>query len=328
MKVLVAGGAGYIGSQVNADLNRQGHQTIVLDSLIKGHRDAVTAGKLIEGDISDGELVKKILKEEKIEAVIHFAAHSLVGESVISPAKYFRNNIGGGQALLDAMIECEVKRIVFSSTAAVYGEPLKTPITEDHPQIPTNPYGFSKLTFEGIMKTYDRAYGLRFMALRYFNAAGADPEGNMGEDHQPESHLIPIVLQVALGQRGHLELYGTDYPTPDGTCVRDYIHVADLSQAHLLALEALARGSASNIYNLGNGLGYSNRQVIETAERVTGKKIPVKEAPRRAGDPAILVAASERIQTELGWNPRYPQLDTIIEHAWNWHKKHPKGYEK
>ncbi len=327
MKVLVAGGAGYIGSQVNADLNRQGHQTVVLDSLIKGHRAAVTSGKLIQGDISDTELVKSILKTEKIEAVIHFAAHSLVGESVTSPAKYFRNNIGGGQALLDAMIECEVKQIVFSSSAAVYGEPVQTPITEDHPQSPTNPYGFSKLTFEGIMKTYDRAYGLCFMALRYFNAAGADPEGNMGEDHQPESHLIPIVLQAALGQRGHLELYGTDYPTPDGTCVRDYIHVSDLSQAHLLALEALARGATSNIYNLGNGLGYSNRQVIETAEQVTGKKIPVQDAPRRAGDPAVLVASSERIRKELGWNPRYPQLETIIAHAWNWHRNHPKGYQ-
>lgn len=326
MKVLVAGGAGYIGSQVNEDLNRQGHQTVVLDSLTKGHRGAVTSGKLIQGDISDTELVKKVLKEEKIEAVIHFAAFSLVGESVTSPAKYFRNNIGGGQALLDAMIECDVKRIVFSSTAAVYGEPVKIPIPEDHPQNPTNPYGFSKLTFEGIMKTYDRAYGLRFMALRYFNAAGADPEGKMGEDHQPESHLIPIVLQAALGQREYLELYGTDYPTTDGTCIRDYIHVSDLSKAHLLALEALERGAGSNIYNLGNGQGYSNRQVIETAEQVTGKKILVKEAPRRAGDPAVLVASAERIRMELGWNPDYPELETIIAHAWNWHKNHPKGY--
>jgi UDP-glucose 4-epimerase len=326
MKILVAGGAGYIGGQVNIDLNRRGHQTVVLDSLITGHRAAVTAGKFIPGDISDPVLVKKILKEEQIEAVMHFAAHSLVGESVAEPAKYFRNNIGGGQSLLDAMIACNVKMIVFSSTAAVYGEPERIPITEDHPKNPTNPYGFSKLTTEGIMRAYDRAYGLRFIALRYFNAAGADLKGDMGEDHQPESHLIPIVLQTALGQREYLELYGTDYSTSDGTCIRDYIHVVDLSRAHLLALEALQRGAKSNVYNLGNGLGYSNRQVIETAERVTGKRIPVKEGPRRPGDPAVLVASSDRIQKELGWNPQYPQLETIIEHAWNWHKNYPDGY--
>ncbi len=328
MKILVAGGAGYIGSQVNLDLNRQGHLTIVLDNLTKGHRAAVTAGKFIPGDINDPVLVKKILQEEQIEAVMHFAAYSLVGESVNEPAKYFRNNIGGGQSLLDAMIDCGVKRIVFSSTAAVYGEPGQIPITEDHPQNPTNPYGLSKLTFERIMKAYDRAYGLRFIALRYFNAAGADPEGDMGEDHQPESHLIPIVLQAAQGFREHLELYGTDYPTSDGTCIRDYIHVTDLSRAHLLALEALANGVESNIYNLGNGQGYSNRQVIETAGRVTGKKISIKETSRRPGDPAVLVASSDRIQKELGWKPKYPQLEAIMEHAWRWHKNHPKGYRE
>lgn len=326
MKVLVAGGAGYIGSQVNLDLNREGHQTVVLDSLIKGHREAVKVGKLIQGDINDTELVKTIIRQEQIEAVIHFAAHSLVGESVTHPAKYFQNNIGGGQALLDAMIASGVKQIVFSSTAAVYGEPKEIPIKEDNPKNPTNPYGFSKLTFEGIMQAYERAYGLRFIALRYFNAAGADSVGNMGEDHQPESHLIPIVLQTALGQREFLELYGTDYPTVDGTCIRDYIHVSDLSQAHLLALKALAGGAESKAYNLGNGHGYSNRQVIETAEQVSGRKIPVKEAPRRSGDPAVLVASSGRIQVELGWKPRYPELETIIRDAWRWHQNHPHGY--
>ncbi len=326
MKVLVAGGAGYIGSQVNLDLNRRGHQTVVLDNLIKGHKAAVKAGKFIEGDIGNREFVTELIKREQIEAVIHFAAYSLVGESVNKPDKYFQNNISGGQALLDAMMACNVNKIVFSSTAAVYGEPERIPITEDHPKNPTNPYGFSKLTFEGIMKAYDEAYGLKFIALRYFNAAGADPDEDIGEDHQPESHLIPIVLQAALGKRDHIELYGTDYPTSDGTCIRDYIHVADLSRAHLLALDALAQGKGSGVYNLGNGQGYSNRQVIETAAQVTGQKISVKEGPRRAGDPAVLVASSESIQKELGWNPRRPKLETIIADAWRWHKNYPNGY--
>lgn len=328
MKVLVAGGAGYIGSQVALDLNRQGHQTVVFDSLIKGHKEAIIKGKFIKGDISDVKHVKQVLIREKIEAVIHLAAHSLVGESVISPDKYFRNNICGGQSLLDAMIACNVKVIVFSSTAAVYGEPEKIPITEDHPKKPTNPYGFSKITFEGIMKAYDAAYGLRFISLRYFNAAGADPGGEIGEDHRPETHLIPIVLQTALGLREHLDLYGVDYPTDDGTCVRDYIHVADLSKAHILALNALLNGAKSNIYNLGNGLGYSNRQVIEVARAITGAEIPVKESPRRPGDPAVLVASSERIKKELGWKPEFPKLETIIETAWHWHKNHLHGYDK
>ncbi|MGE5582604.1 MAG: UDP-glucose 4-epimerase GalE [Bacillota bacterium] len=327
MKVLVAGGAGYIGSHVVLDLNRRGHQPVVLDNLVKGHRQAVVAGKFIQGDVGDKELVKRIVREEGIEAAVHLCAYSLVGESVGEPAKYFQNNIGNGLHFLDALRESGVKSLVFSSTAAVYGEPERTPIPEDHPKNPTNPYGFSKLTFEGILKAYDLAYGLKYISLRYFNAAGADPEAEIGEDHQPETHLIPIVLQTALGIRPYIEIFGTDYHTPDHTCIRDYIHVSDLAQAHILALEALGQGASSTIYNLGNGLGYSNRQVIEVAKEVTGREIPVKEGPRRPGDPAVLVASSNRLQAELGWRPQYPQLEKIIETAWRWHKSHPRGYQ-
>lgn len=326
MKVLVAGGAGYIGSQVALDLARAGHEPVVLDNLVKGHREAVLRGTFVQGDINQFDLVTELMTKEKIGAVIHLAAHSLVGESVHNPAKYFRNNIANGQVLLDAMVASGVKYIVFSSTAAVYGEPERVPIPEDHPKNPTNPYGFSKLTFEGMLRFYEGAYGLRYISLRYFNAAGADPEAEIGEDHDPETHLIPIVLKTALGVREHIQLYGTDYPTPDGTCIRDYIHVADLSQAHLLALEALAGGKESTIYNLGNGQGYSNKEVIETARRVTGKEIKVIDAPRRPGDPAVLVASSAKIQAELGWKPKYPELDRIIATAWRWHQRHPNGY--
>lgn len=326
MKVLVAGGAGYIGSHVVLDLVKEGYEPVILDNLSKGHQEAVRHGTFVQGDIGQIDLVKEVLTKEKIEAIIHLAADSLVGESVTNPAKYFRNNIGNGQALLDAAVACGVRYFVFSSTAAVYGEPEKVPIPEEHPKNPTNPYGFSKLTFEGMLRFYEEAYGLRFISLRYFNAAGADPEGKIGEDHRPETHLIPIVLQTALGQRDHLQLFGTDYPTPDGTCIRDYIHVVDLSRAHLLALNALAAGKASSIYNLGNGQGYSNQEVVETARRVTGKEIKVTVGPRRPGDPAVLVASAEKIRAELGWRPRYPALEEIIETAWRWHQHHPHGY--
>lgn len=328
MNILVAGGAGYIGSQVVLDLARNGHRPITYDNLSKGHKEAVKAGLLIEGDLSDSSLIKEVLTREKIDAVVHLAAYSLVGESVQEPKKYFQNNIGNGMILLDAMLTCNVKYFVLSSTAAVYGEPDQIPITEDHPKKPTNPYGFSKLTLEGILDAYDRAYGLRYISLRYFNAAGADPDAEIGEDHNPESHLIPIVLQTALGIRPNIQLFGNDYPTPDGTCIRDYIHVADLSQAHILALQSLVQGGSSNCYNLGIGHGYSNLQVIENARKVTGKPINVIEAPRRPGDPAVLVASSDRIKRELSWNPKYSGLDEIIMTAWKWSLSHPNGYNK
>lgn len=327
MKVLVSGGAGYIGSHVALELSRRGFEPVIIDDLSKGHRQAVLVGKLIEGNMGDARLVREILTREKIEVVVHLSAFSLVGESVTEPGKYFRNNIANSLNLLDSMITCGVKKMVFSSTAAVYGEPETIPMTEDHPRRPQNPYGFSKLTYEGILEAYARAYGLNYISLRYFNAAGADLEAAIGEDHRPESHLIPIILQTALGLRASLQLFGTDYPTDDGTCIRDYIHVTDLARAHLLAIEALQRSGASTVYNLGNGQGYSNRQVIEVARRVTGQEIPVQEGPRRPGDPAALVASAARIQQELGWRAEYCHLEEIIGSAWRWHKNHPYGYE-
>lgn len=327
MNILVTGGAGYIGSHVVLLLSQQGFTPIIYDNLSKGHRRAVLAGKLICGDLADLELLKRVLEEEKIGLVMHFAASSLVGESVANPSLYFNNNIANTLKLLDAMKETGVNKLVFSSTAATYGEPAKIPIEEDQPTVPTNPYGFSKLTMEGIMKWYDQAYGIKFIALRYFNAAGADPEGKIGEDHNPETHLIPVIMKVALGQLPALSLFGTDYPTKDGTCIRDYIHVMDLADAHILALKALADGCPSNIYNLGNGQGFSNKEIIETARKVTGREIPVVESPRRPGDPAVLIAGSAKIRTELGWRPRYEDLNEIIATAWQWHKTHPNGFE-
>ena len=320
MRVLVTGGAGYIGSVVTEELVRDGHLAVVYDSLYKGHREAVVPGaKLVQADLMDGETLRRTLRENAIEAVIHMAADSLVGESVQNPAKYYRNNVLAGLSLLDAMLEAGVKRIVFSSTAATYGEPLKQPVEETDPTNPTNPYGESKLAFERALKWYDVAYGLRYASLRYFNAAGAT--AHCGESHDPETHLIPIVLQAAAGAREAVEVYGDDYPTRDGTCVRDYIHVLDLARAHILSLGALAEGS--RIYNLGcGGDGYSVREVIETACAVTGREINVRVGPRRPGDPAVLIASSEKISRELGWQPTRQDLELIVQSAWDWMRSH------
>ena len=316
MRVLVTGGAGYIGSVVSEQLISDGHEVVVYDNLSKGHRDAVVEGaRFVEGDLHDAEKLRETLNG--IDAVIHMAAFSLVGESVEAPSKYYHNNVVAGLVLLDAMRECGVKRIVFSSTAATYGEPEAQPILESTPTNPTNPYGESKLAFEKAMYWYERAYGLRYASLRYFNAAGASEQ--CGEDHDPETHIIPITLQVAAGKRSHVEIYGDDYPTEDGTCVRDYIHVIDLARAHILALGILNERSA--IYNLGcGGDGYSVRDVIDTARRVTGKDVPVRMGPRRPGDPAVLIASSDKIKSELGWQPQFQDLGVIIESAWRWMK--------
>jgi UDP-glucose 4-epimerase len=324
MRVLVTGGAGYIGSVVTEQLVGDGNEVVVYDNLSKGHRDAIVAGaEFVEADLFDGDKLKQTLHDRQIEAVIHMAASSLVGESVEHPNKYYQNNVMTGLVLLDAMLACDVKRLVFSSTAAVYGEPEAQPIEESASTNPTSPYGESKLALEHALKWYDRAYSLRSASLRYFNAAGATDK--CGEDHDRETHIIPITLQAAAGTRPRVEIYGDDYPTPDGTCVRDYIHVIDLARAHIQALDALSEGS--RIYNLGcGGAGYSVREVIDTAQRVTGREIPTHIAPRRAGDPATLVASSDRIKSELGWQPQFQDLGLIIDSAWRWMLKHPDGY--
>ena len=316
MRVLVTGGAGYIGSVVSEQLVNDGHEVVVYDNLSKGHRDAVVEGaRFVEGDLLDADTLRRTLDSNRIEAVIHMAAFSLVGESVEKPSKYYHNNVVAGLVLLDAMRECDVKRIVFSSTAATYGEPEAQPIFESAPTNPTNPYGETKLAFEKAMHWNEQAYGLRYASLRYFNAAGASEK--CGEDHDPETHIIPITLQVATGKRTHVEIYGDDYPTADGTCIRDYIHVIDLARAHILALDIL--GERSAIYNLGcGGDGYSVRDVIDTARRVTGKEIPVRMGARRAGDPAVLIASSDKIKRELGWQPQFQDLEIIVESAWRW----------
>jgi len=317
MRVAVSGGAGYIGSVVVEVLVEDGHDVLVVDNLSKGHRDAVTVPAFAEVDLADRAAVAGHLRDFRCEAVVHMAADSLVGESVTVPAKYYRNNVLAGLALLDAMREADVSRLVFSSTAAVYGEPAKQPIEESDPTQPTNPYGETKLAFERALGWYARAYGLSSVSLRYFNAAGATKRN--GERHVPETHLIPLVLQAAAGRLSHVTVFGTDYPTPDGTCVRDYIHVHDLARAHVLALGALGAAGICRVYNLGcGGDGYSVREVIDTAAQVTQRRIPVEIAARRPGDPAVLVASSERIQRDLGWRPRYQQLDAIIASAWGW----------
>lgn len=321
MKILVVGGAGYIGSICVELLLDEDHEVIVFDNLTEGHRLAVDErAAFIGGDLSRREEISRSLKETKPEAVMHFAANALVGESMQNPSKYFRNNVAAGINLLDAMREAGVRRFVFSSTCAIFGPPERVPIDETLPQRPINPYGESKLMFEKILRWYDEIHGLQFVALRYFNAAGATEK--FGEDHRVETHLIPNVLKVALGQKPEVEIYGTDYGTPDGTCIRDYIHILDLSRAHILAL----RAKESAVYNLGTGGGASVREVIDICREVTGKEIPVVEKPRRPGDPPRLIAASEKIKRELGWQPKFESLRAIIESAWRWHQKFPNGY--
>ena len=326
MKILVTGGAGYIGSVVSAELLGAGHQVVVYDNLSHGHRQAVPRGaEILTGEMGDREALDRAFQQHRPEAVMHFAALIEAGESMQAPERYFRNNTASTLTLLECMLQHGTRRLVFSSTAALYGNPERTPIEEDAALRPTNAYGESKLLVERMLGWFHQIHGLRYASLRYFNAAGA--AGELGEDHRPESHLIPLVLQVALGRRPGISVYGADYDTPDGTCVRDYIHVADLAAAHLLALDALA-GRQQLIYNLGNGRGFSVRQVVEVARQVTGHAIPAKDAPRRPGDPAVLVASSEKIRRELGWQPRYPELEQIVASAWEWRRGHPDGYEK
>lgn len=326
MAILVPGGAGYIGSHTVAELLGIGEEVVVADNLVKGHREAVLGGKFYEGDLRDGDFLDRVFSENEIEAVIDFAAYSLVGESVSEPLKYYNNNVAATMNLLEKMRQHGVKHIVFSSTAATYGEPEKIPIMENDKTEPTNPYGESKLAVEKMLRWCDEAYGIRHTCLRYFNAAGALAGGEIGEDHNPESHLIPLILQVALGKRDSISIYGNDYPTPDRTCIRDYIHVTDLADAHILALNRLRRGGPSTIYNLGNGTGFSVNEVINAAREVTGHPIPARISKRRAGDPAVLVASSEKIRKELNWTPRFYKLPEIIESAWVWHKNHPTGF--
>jgi UDP-glucose 4-epimerase len=329
MNVLVTGGAGYIGSHVVEELVAAGHKPIVYDNLVKGHIDAVSENvQLIEGDIHDFNFLKHVMGEYEIDGVMHFAASSLVGESMTDPGQYYYNNVAGTLGLLDAMRDVGVDYLVFSSTAAVYGEPKTVPITEDAQHLPTNVYGRTKLIIEGMLADYAKAYDLHYVSLRYFNAAGAALLGNIGEDHNPETHLIPLVLQAALGKRENVAIFGTDYPTKDGTCVRDYIHVCDLATAHVLALNYLLNGGKSNAYNLGSQSGYSVREIIQAAKKVTGKDFPVIEKPRRAGDPAVLIASSEKIKKELGWQPKHTNIEDIIATAWRWHSGHPTGYAK
>ena len=328
MAILVAGGAGYIGSHMVKDLVEHGQEVVVADNLSTGHRDAINPNaKFYEGDIRDRKFLDKIFDNEDIEAVVHFAAFSIVPESMSKPLKYFDNNTGGMITLLEAMRDHNIKYIVFSSTAATYGVPEHMPIKETDPQNPINPYGLSKLMMEEMMAWADKAYGIKFVALRYFNVAGAAPDGTIGEDHGPETHLVPIILQVAQGKRKELSIFGDDYNTPDGTNVRDYVHVMDLADAHILAIKYLEAGNESNAFNLGSSTGFSNKQILEAAREVTGEPIPAKIAPRRPGDPDSLVAASDKARNVLGWDPKYDDVHDIIATAWKWHSTHPKGYD-
>ncbi|WP_028563884.1 UDP-glucose 4-epimerase GalE [Paenibacillus pinihumi] len=328
MAVLVTGGAGYIGSHTVAALLERGESIVVLDNLQQGHKEALLGGKLYVGDLRDADVLDKVFTENQIDAVIHFAANSLVGESMKIPGKYYHNNVYGTLCLLEKMQEHGVGKIVFSSTAATYGEPENVPIDENDRTLPTNAYGETKLAMEKMMKWFDTAHGIKWISLRYFNAAGAHASGKIGEAHNPETHLVPIVLEAALGKRPHISVFGDDYATPDGTCIRDYIHVSDLADAHVLAVDKLRSGGESAVYNLGNGQGFSVNEVIEIARQVTGREIKAVVEPRRAGDPATLVASSQRARTELGWNPVRNKLEDIIASAWSWHVNNPDGYKK
>ncbi|HIK42437.1 UDP-glucose 4-epimerase GalE [Thermoleptolyngbya sp. M55_K2018_002] len=322
--ILVTGGAGYIGSHAVLSLQQAGYEVLVLDNLVYGHRELVEEvlkAELIVGEIGDRPLLDQIFASRTIDAVMHFAAYAYVGESVKEPAKYYRNNVVGTLTLLEAMHAAGVNKLVFSSTCATYGIPSVVPIPEDYPQNPINPYGATKLMIERVLKDFGTAYGLQSVIFRYFNAAGADPAGRLGEDHNPETHLIPLVLQTALGLRDAIQVFGTDYPTPDGTCIRDYIHVTDLASAHVLGLEYLLSGGGSNIFNLGNGSGFSVKEVIEAARQITGRDIPVKACDRRPGDPPALIGSADRARQILGWQPQYSRIDDIISHAWAWHLK-------
>lgn len=324
MAILVTGGAGYIGSHSVLTLQKAGYEVIILDSLVYGHQDLVEnvlKAKLIVGSTCDRALLREVFANHQIDAVMHFAAYAYVGESVTEPAKYYDNNVVGTLTLLEAMLEANVKTFVFSSTCATYGVPDSVPITEDQSQNPINPYGATKLMVERILQDFSHAYDFRSVCLRYFNAAGADPEGNLGEDHNPETHLIPLVLQTALGQRESVSVFGTDYDTPDGTCIRDYIHVLDIAQAHILALKYLMDNGATDVFNLGNASGFSVKEVIETARKITGKEIKAEFGDRRPGDPPALVGSGAKAQKILGWQPAYSNLDDIISHAWQWHQK-------
>ena len=325
--ILVTGGAGYIGSHTVRELRERGMDVVVYDNLSTGHIEAIGDTPLVKGDLFDVELLRKTFRDYKVDSVIHFAAYSLVGESMTNPAKYYHNNVAGTLALLDAMIMEDVKYLVFSSSAATYGDCGDGLITEESPQNPTSVYGQTKLMMEQFMQDYDKAYGMKYVALRYFNAAGAHISGEIGEAHNPESHLIPLILQVPNGKREQIKIFGEDYPTHDGTCIRDYIHVTDLADAHIKALEYLKNGGKSTHYNLGNGNGFSVKEVIDMVEKVVGKPVKRCIAERRAGDPASLVASSEKIQRELGWKPRFANLEDIVATAWKWHSTHKNGFE-
>lgn len=327
MNILVTGGAGYIGSHTLKRLLQRGHQVWAYDNLSMGHREAVPTGNLIVADLKDLDHLDHVLIQHRIEAVVHFAASAFVGESVTAPAKYYQNNVVNTLNLLDRLRKHGIGKFVFSSTCATYGIPEQVPIAEESPQKPINPYGRTKLMVEQALADYRSAYGWGYATLRYFNAAGASPDGDIGEDHTPETHLIPLICQTILGQRPYVEIFGTDYPTADGTCIRDYIHVDDLAEAHILALEKLQPGTEFKL-NLGIGLGYSVKEVIQAVERVSGKKVTVKESPRREGDPAELIAAPAKAIRELSWKPRYRDIESLLETAWNWHRTHPRGYAK